>query len=293
MRFLNVQVGCRHIDRGATETARPSTGKLRRQRQASVMHGVFPSRPSTLAAICGEVGFGASREVRFPRRFESGPRLIEGCRVAGAGPTVVQRIEAAVPSPLRNAERQARLNRDRADLNVTVENMPAIGAFGVRAGMAPLNRGGSDRSLRSICSSEMPDRKFNLTVGKLPPFLNDWREAAPRGLIDNFAGFAACSIKGQLEKFWLLRARHLVCQIARANEHVGTPKVVNADGRAYPTPKHNDRQSTGVFVPAVHRSSRRQTPTKYFRNTRIACLQPPQVLLGLQLGLEAIISDKI
>jgi hypothetical protein len=143
MRFLNVQVGCRHIDRGATETARPSTGKLRRQRQASVMHGVFPSRPSTLAAICGEVGFGASREVRFPRRFESGPRLIEGCRVAGAGPTVVQRIEAAVPSPLRNAERQARLNRDRADLNVTVENMPAVGAFGVRAGMAPLNRGGS------------------------------------------------------------------------------------------------------------------------------------------------------
>jgi hypothetical protein len=95
----------------------------------------------------------------------------------------------------------------------------------------------------------MPDRKFNLTVGKLPPFLNDWREAAPRGLIDNFAGFAACSIKGQLEKFWLLRARHLVCQIARANEHVGTPKVVNADGRAYPTPKHNDRQSIGVFCP--------------------------------------------
>jgi len=39
----------------------------------------------------------------------------------------------------------------------------------------------------------MPDRKFDLTVRELPPFLNDCGEAAPWRLVDNLAGFAASS----------------------------------------------------------------------------------------------------
>jgi hypothetical protein len=98
----------------------------------------------------------------------------------------------------------------------------------------------------------MPDRKFNLTVRKLSPFLNDGRETVPRGLIDNFTGLAACSIKRQLEKFWLLRVRHLVCQVARANEHLGTPKVVNANGCNI-RPSNESTGNRGVrFVPVVH-----------------------------------------
>jgi hypothetical protein len=77
MSFVNVWVRARYIDRGATETAGPPTGRLRWQRQASIMHGVFPGRKSTLAPMFDKVGFGASRKVVFPRDFEASPRLIE------------------------------------------------------------------------------------------------------------------------------------------------------------------------------------------------------------------------
>ena len=39
----------------------------------------------------------------------------------------------------------------------------------------------------SIRNREVPYREFNLTVGELPPFFDDWGEAALRRLIDNFA----------------------------------------------------------------------------------------------------------
>ena len=45
----------------------------------------------------------------------------------------------------------------------------------------------------------MPNRKFDLTVGKLSPFLDDLQEAATWRLVNNLAGFAARGIKGQRE----------------------------------------------------------------------------------------------
>jgi hypothetical protein len=84
MRFVNVLIRASYIDRGATETARPSTGQLCRQWQATFMHGVFPGGPCALAAMLDEVCFGALREVFFPRSFEVGSRLIEACSIATA-----------------------------------------------------------------------------------------------------------------------------------------------------------------------------------------------------------------
>jgi hypothetical protein len=43
----------------------------------------------------------------------------------------------------------------------------------------------------------MPYRKFNSTVRELSPILNDSRKTGVRRLIDNFAGFAACGVKGE------------------------------------------------------------------------------------------------
>jgi hypothetical protein len=64
----------------------------------------------------------------------------------------------------------------------------------------------------------LPNRKFNLTVGERPPILNDRREAIRRALIDNLAGFAASRVNGQSKCLWLF-ARNLDRQIAVENEH--------------------------------------------------------------------------
>jgi hypothetical protein len=77
VRFANVKVSCRYIDRGATETARAPVARLRRQRQAGVIHGAFPSRPGALAAILDEVGLGALKQVVFPCGFKADAGLIE------------------------------------------------------------------------------------------------------------------------------------------------------------------------------------------------------------------------
>ena len=77
VRFANVKVSCRYIDRGATETARAAIARLRRQRQAGVVHRVFPCRPGALAAVLDKVGLGALRQVVFPCGFEAGACLIE------------------------------------------------------------------------------------------------------------------------------------------------------------------------------------------------------------------------
>jgi hypothetical protein len=60
------------------------------------------------------------KSVSVPRDLEAAPRFIEARSVAGAGSaTVVYRIETDITSPLLRMDRRARLNRNRADLNVT------------------------------------------------------------------------------------------------------------------------------------------------------------------------------
>ena len=89
VRVLNVQVRYRFIDCGATEAACPSTGQLCRERQASVMHSVFPGGEGALAAMLEEIGFSALREVVFPRALKFGPGQFKARRVSGAQPAAV------------------------------------------------------------------------------------------------------------------------------------------------------------------------------------------------------------
>jgi hypothetical protein len=56
---------------------------------------------------------------------------------------------------------------------------------------------GASGGTASICNRKMPDGKFDLTVGKLSPFLNDSHEAATGRLSDNLAGFASSGVNGQ------------------------------------------------------------------------------------------------
>ena len=71
----------------------------------------------------------------------------------------------------------------------------------------------------------MPDAKFNPTVGELPPVLDGWCEAAPRPLVDNFAGFAAGRVDRHCELLQLRFIGDTIRQIARTNEHLGVSKV--------------------------------------------------------------------
>ena len=102
----------------------------------------------------------------------------------------------------------------------------------------------------------MPYRKFNLTVGELAPFLDGRSESAPGRLIDDFSGFAASCFKGQRESLLVLLARHLVCQITRANEHVGTPNWGQQGGHEHPTVELEHGQSSRGFCPRCPLSDR-------------------------------------
>jgi len=63
-----------------------------------------------------------------------------------------------------------------------------------------------------------------MTVGKLPPVLDDWHVAALRRLAEDFAGFYTSRVNRQLEYLLLLRARHSGGQITGAIKHGWTSK---------------------------------------------------------------------
>src|SRR6266436_9783818 len=80
----------------------------------------------------------------------------------------------------------------------------------------------------SVRGRQVPHRELDLTVGKLPPVLDDGRVVSLRSLIDDFAGFPTRGVDRQLEYHWRLRAGHPGCQIVGANGHGGPPEVTGA-----------------------------------------------------------------
>ena len=79
----------------------------------------------------------------------------------------------------------------------------------------------------SIRTREVSHSELDLTVGKLPPFLDN-RHVPDllTWLTEDFASFAAGRFDRQRKYFWLPRAVHPVCQIAGANEHVRPPSCI-------------------------------------------------------------------
>jgi hypothetical protein len=99
-------------------------------------------------------------------------------------------------------------------------------------------------------------RKFDLTVRELSPILDDWYEPELRRLIDDFAGFAASRVNRQLEYLRRLHSKDPVCQIARANEHVGSPKVADELPPIMSASVSKQRVGNGRanFIPTDHRA---------------------------------------
>jgi hypothetical protein len=92
------------------------------------------------------------------------------------------RIETAVPSPLLGVHRQARLDRDRTDLNVTIKDVPTVGAFGVRAAGRRLAK------LRSKAADEIERLLSFLDASDLDPDMEPslgWTIAGSRSFGNN------------------------------------------------------------------------------------------------------------
>jgi hypothetical protein len=74
----------------------------------------------------------------------------------------------------------------------------------------------SSASTGSVRNRQVPDRKRNRSVGKLPSILDDRQVIALRKLIQDFASFQTRRVDRQRER---QPARHPVGQVARTNEH--------------------------------------------------------------------------
>src|SRR6266704_4988371 len=92
---------------------------------------------------------------------------------------------------------------------------------------------------RSVRGRQPSHRKLDLSVGKLPPVLDDWQVTALRRLTDDFAGLQTDRINRQRKDLSLPDARHPVCQIPGTNEHV-TPPWLMLDGSCL-LPCHPER----------------------------------------------------
>jgi hypothetical protein len=78
-----------------------------------------------------QISFRAFREIFSPRSFEVGPRLVEARRGVLDMLTVMRRrVKATLPAPLIDVDRDTGAGRDSADVNIAVEDVPAIGAIG-------------------------------------------------------------------------------------------------------------------------------------------------------------------
>jgi hypothetical protein len=112
-------------------------------RRAPTFH--IPGGPIALIAPFLEIGFAHRRQDPAPSCLEPCASLFEGGR--GTAPIVAglhARIETAAPFPLLDVDRAARSASDRADMGVTVVDVPAVRALGIAAA----GEGGHDPSFR-------------------------------------------------------------------------------------------------------------------------------------------------
>ena len=111
----------------------------------------------------------------------------------------------------------------------------------------------------SVRGRQVSQRELDLTVGKLPPVLDDRRVISLRRLIEDLAGFAAGCIDGQLEYSWRC-AGYPGCQITGAGRHVGPPKgaadLDHASDHGPPGRETRELARVPWVIPANHRLRR-------------------------------------
>jgi hypothetical protein len=134
MRGIDVPLGPGDVDLGATEASRPAARLLRRQLAAAVPHGCLPAGPRAFAPVFGEIGVGHLRQEPEPCRLEVCAGLDEVRRGPAVPVTSVRYRKEPAPLPLVGVMRHAGAHADRADMDIVIEDVPALLAgFGIAA----------------------------------------------------------------------------------------------------------------------------------------------------------------
>jgi hypothetical protein len=133
------------IERFTTGARHERVRHLRRHPLASFPHRIFALGPIALVAPGLIVGLRPLGREYSPCCLEVRARLVKGGgRAVKVLAWFTARVEAASPTPRVLMMRNASANRDRADVDVTEIDVPAIGALGIAAagelGHAPLKR---------------------------------------------------------------------------------------------------------------------------------------------------------
>src|ERR1700677_4033393 len=122
------------IETGAASAAHHGAGLLGRQLLATLPHGIFFRGSIAIMAPFPEIGLCKCWQDPPPCSFEVCARLVE---IDGGIAPVAARfdagIEAATPFPLIDVDRAAGAAGDRADMDIAVIDVPAIGTLGVAA----------------------------------------------------------------------------------------------------------------------------------------------------------------
>jgi hypothetical protein len=118
----------------AARAAHPAVRLLRRQQFAAFPHRVLFGGPVAGITPPLKMRFGHCREEHLPGGIKIGARQVEGLgRAVPVFPDLGPRVEAEDSAPLIDVDRSAGADRDRADMDVAVIEVPAVRALGIAA----------------------------------------------------------------------------------------------------------------------------------------------------------------
>jgi hypothetical protein len=142
MRTLAGGADVRNVDQGARKAVavkdsaaaalHQGAGFLRWHTLACLPHRIFSIGPIPLIAPRLKICLRSARQKNPPSRFEVGAGLVErGSGAVSAFPWMTARVKPAMPAPRIFPGRHAGADRDRADADVAIVDVPAfVGGIG-------------------------------------------------------------------------------------------------------------------------------------------------------------------
>lgn len=132
VRGIDVPFEIDNVDLDAAKAVGAPVVVLSRHPATGVPHSLLPGCPHALAAMLRKHPLIAERQILFPRVLESRPCLKQiGRRAGNVQSSMREWVEAARPAPLIESIRQASLSGNRADVDITVVDVPALLLTGV------------------------------------------------------------------------------------------------------------------------------------------------------------------